>query len=415
MPGTWDTIDRYMIISSDTHAGADLWDYKPYLDARWHDDFDTWAKGYSSPYDDLVTATATRNWDSDYRVSELEADGITAELVFPNTVPPFFNTIGNFATLPWTPEEFEQRWAGLQAHNRWLVDFCGKLPLQRRGIVQVFPHDVEKAIAEMRWAKETGVIAGILLPAIPPNHSVMPYHHPRYEPLWSAFEELDLPFHQHPGTGGPDVGADTPAAAAVMMFEFNHWTRRTLAHLVYAGVFERHPNLKAVWTENGTAWVLAELMMMDAYFSSMRGDNRTGSLFTSDVVNSLTLTPSEYFERQCYIGASFINRAEALTRYKVGVDKIMWGADYPHNEGTSPYSREAIRAAFYDVPEPEMRQMLAGNAARLYGFDLEALTPIAERVGPTVAEMHVPLDKVPADAESGAFAGVGEAWAKKMG
>ena len=31
MAATWDTIDRYVVISTDTHAGADLYDYKPYL------------------------------------------------------------------------------------------------------------------------------------------------------------------------------------------------------------------------------------------------------------------------------------------------------------------------------------------------------------------------------------------------
>ena len=55
---TWDTIDRYVVISTDTHAGADIGDYKPYLPARWHDEFDAWAKTYVSPFDDLIIATA---------------------------------------------------------------------------------------------------------------------------------------------------------------------------------------------------------------------------------------------------------------------------------------------------------------------------------------------------------------------
>ncbi len=406
MPGTWDTIDRYVVISADTHAGADLLQYKDYLDPRWHDDFDVWAKGYASPYDDLVTATANRNWDSDLRLRELEADGIAAELVFPNTVPPFFNTIGGFATLPWTREDLAPRWAGLRAHNRWLVDFCREAPQQRRGVVQVFPNDVDAAVEEIRWAKDTGVIAGVHMPAIPANHAVLPYHHPRYEPLWATLEELELPFHQHPGTGGPDVGSDTPAAPAVMVFEFTHWTKRTLGHLIYAGVFERYPRLKAVWTEQGASWVIEELMMLDVNFDYMRGTNRTGTLFKSDVIESLSLRPSEYFARNCWLGASFMNRYETKVRDRIGVDKIMWGADYPHNEGTTPFSRQALRAAYSDVPEAECRQMLGGTAAGLYGFDLAALTPIAERVGPTVAEVGTPLTEAPAGVESGAFAGI---------
>ncbi len=59
---TWDTIDRYVVISTDTHAGADINDYRPYLPAGLHDEFDAWAKTYVSPFDDLIIATASRNW-----------------------------------------------------------------------------------------------------------------------------------------------------------------------------------------------------------------------------------------------------------------------------------------------------------------------------------------------------------------
>jgi predicted TIM-barrel fold metal-dependent hydrolase len=398
MADTWDSIDRYMIISADTHAGAEIHEYKGYLESRWHEEFDAWVAAYSSPYDDLIDATAARNWDSDLRLSELEADGISAEVTFPNTIPPFFDTIHNFASLPWTQEDFERRAAGLRAHNRWLVDFCGKAPGQRRGLVQIMPHDIDLAIAEARLAKESGVIGGVLAPAIPPNHAVEPWFHTRYEPLWSALEDLELPFGQHPGTGGPDVGKDQPAAPAVMYFEFTHWTRRTLAHLILAGVFERHPNLKAVWTEQGIAWVMQDLMLLDFQVSGMKTDreqDRTTPLFTDDTIRSLSLKPSEYFARNCYLGASFMSRPEVKFRDAIGLDKLMWGADFPHEEGTSPYSREALRSTFYDIPEKECRAMLAGTAASVYGFDLDALVPVAQRVGPLVEEIHTRLDTVP--------------------
>ncbi|MBI2710137.1 MAG: amidohydrolase [Actinobacteria bacterium] len=408
MGSTWDTIDRYVVISSDTHAGAELREYKAYLEPRWHDEFEAWAAAYSSPYDDLVDATAARNWDSDRRRTDLEADGVVAEVVFPNTIPPFFDTIHSFASLPWTRDDFERRLAGLRAHNRWLVDFCGRAPKQRRGLLQILPHDLDIAIEEIRWAKETGVIAGVLAPAIPPNHAVEPWFHTRYEPLWAVLEELDLPFGQHPGTGGPDVGKDQPAAPAVMLVEFTWWTRRTLAHLILAGVFERYPNLKAVWTEQGIGWVLQDLGLLDYTVADMKrsADNRTTTLFGTDVIESLSLKPSEYFARNCYLGASFMARGEVKYRRYFGDDQIMWGTDFPHEEGTTPYTREALRAAFHDVPEPELRRILGGNAAGVYGFDLEALAPLAARFGPTVAEVATPLGEVP-PSKSPAFIGAG--------
>ena len=86
---------------------------------------------------------------------------------------------------------------------------------------------------------------------------------------------------------------------------------------------------------------------------------------------------------------------ESALRHDVGVDRIMWGSDYPHSEGSYPYSREALRAAFADAPESEVRTMCADTAAAVYGFDLDQLDPIAARVGPTVAEIAEPLVDVP--------------------
>src|SRR5436190_22965290 len=91
------------------------------------------------------------------------------------------------------------------------------------------------------------------------------------------------------------------------------------------------------------------------------------------VVERLSLKPSEYWARQCHIGASFIRPAEVGLRGAVGVDRIMWGSDYPHKESSFPFSHEALRAAFAGVPHDEVAAMIGGNAAALYGFDLAAL------------------------------------------
>ncbi len=60
----------------------------------------------------------------------------------------------------------------------------------------------------------------------------------------------------------------------------------------------------------------------------------------------------------------------------------MWGADYPHSEGSYPYTTEALRVAFADYPEPEVRAMVESTAASFYGFDLDRLRPVGDRVGP---------------------------------
>ena len=91
---------------------------------------------------------------------------------------------------------------------------------------------------------------------------------------------------------------------------------------------------------------------------------------------------------------------DCAVREATGVGSIMWGSDYPHSEGTHPYTKEALRYTFAGVDVDEVRLMLGTNAARAYGFDLDALSPLSDQIGPLVAEVAEPLgaDEFPADA-----------------
>ena len=395
MAATWDTIDRYVVVSADTHAGADLHDYKPYLPARLHDEFDAWARTYTSPFDDLVIATAKRNWDSDLRLAEMDADGVAAELLIPNTIPPFFPTTPNLTiSLPQTREELARRWAGVQAHNRWQVDFCSLAPARRRGLIQVFPNDVDQAMDEIRWGAGQACFGGVLLPAVSPGDpNVAPLFHTRYEPLWALCEELDLTVVQHGGPGSPAMPMDQPASNAVLITEAAMWAQRTLGHLILAGVFERHPALRFAPTEQGTLWVQQQLAMLDAMVPTMKSEarNRTYGMFGGSSVDELTLTPSEYAQRNCYLSTE-IGPHDGVMIDFLGADHVLWGSDYPHEEGFAPHSRQAIRWALHERPEADCRRILGGNAGRLYRFDLDALVPVAAEIGPTVEEVRTPLE-----------------------
>lgn len=387
--------DRYVVITADSHAGADLRDYRAYLPSRLHEEFDRWADSYISPFDDLVIATAKRNWDSDFRLGEMDADGVAGEILFPNTVPPFFPTTPNITiSLPRTKEELDLRWAGVQAHNRWQVDFCSLAPDRRRGLVQIFPNDVELAMKEVRWGIEQGCFAGVLVPAVSPGDTaVQPLFHTCYEPLWALCAELDLTVVQHSGAGSPIMPMDQPASNPVLITEMATWAQRTLGHLILAGVFERYPTLRFVPTEQGTLWVRMQVATLDAMVPSMKSEaeNRTYGIFGGSSVDELTMAPSEYVRRNCYFGASAMSPYETGMIDYVGPDHILWGSDYPHEEGTCPDSKLAIRWALAGRPVDEVRNIVGGNAARIYGFDLDALAPIAARIGPSVSDTSQPL------------------------
>jgi predicted TIM-barrel fold metal-dependent hydrolase len=396
---------KYVVISADGHAGNSMDGYKAYLPSSLSNDFDAWAAEFVNPFRDLAQPDADRNWDSDRRLRELEQDGIVAEVLFPNTVPPFFPSNGLTAPLP-TAADYELRWAGLKAHNRWMAEFCQEAPGRRAGTVQILLNDVDAALAEIRWARDAfPTFGGILLPGVPPNHpDVPPLYAERYDPVWALCDDLDVTINHHGGTGLPDFGYDA-RGRAMMLVEIPWFAHRALWHLIFAGVFERHPSLRFVLTEQGTGWIPGGLRSLDWFFDRMTTDGAAEQMFGGEACAALSMRPSEYFARNCYVGASFIRPLEAELRYEVGVDRIMWGQDYPHTEGTYPYSREALRASLSSVPEAEMRRMLAGTAAEVYGFDLDALGRIADRVGPTPTEISVPLavDDYPTDSTSNAF------------
>jgi predicted TIM-barrel fold metal-dependent hydrolase len=270
-------------------------------------------------------------------------------------------------------------------------------------------HDVDAAVAEVEWAAEAGMTAGVLLPGAPPGSGLEPLYSRVYDPLWRACEVAGLPINHHSGSAVPPLG-DQDIDKVMFMLEVTWWAHRSLWHLIFAGVLERHPDLQFVFTEQGTAWIPETLGTLDFFYARMGSATGSQELeWGGSVVSQLSLRPSEYWARQCHVGSSFMRPAEAAMRHAVGVDKIMWGSDYPHKESSYPFSHEALRLSFAGIDPVEVQQMLGGNAARLFGFDLEALADVATRVGPTHEEINRPLgaEEIPGDAgRCPAFAGL---------
>jgi predicted TIM-barrel fold metal-dependent hydrolase len=400
--------DRYVLLSTDCHAGADLRDYKPYLESRWHEAFDTWADGYFDLWGQIDVDSEWKagvssylsplNWDSGKRLEALEAEGIVAEVIFPNTVPPFFPNGLLAAPGPRTREEYEQRWAGIRAHNRWLKDFCDEVPGRRFGMAQLLIDDVDETVAEIRWAKKAG-LAGVLLPS---DHHLKLHqlYYAKYEPIWTACEELDIPIGRHGSVVGADEDKDSiDAAHACGVFESTYFSQRTLFQLIFSGVFDRHPDLKFTFTEVGSgSWVVDHAVTLDGFAMMARSPGSIPEMFAGRAVAKLSMLPSEYCQRNVWVSA-LLNGTDLPRRHEIGMNRLLWGADFPHHEGTTPYTSMVLRCTGYDVPEDELRQLLAGNAAKLYGADLDYLQTIADRVGPTVEEIAKPLtkDEIPED------------------
>lgn len=389
-------MDRYLIVSTDGHAGLPMEGYRDYLEARFHKDFDealpiqremtrkAEEKFLISEFNDRwregIEDQLRGAWDGDVRDSVIDADGVAAEVLFPDGItemnaPPFGAGLG---LRPWGVDP-ERQWAGARAHNRWIAEFCQENPERRIGIAIVLMlYDVDVALAEVKWAYDNG-LRGILIPALMGDYDA--YNHPKYYPIWEFCQEHGMVVHTHSGPS-PDYNFDLPGAVGVYLTEFAWWAARPLWHLIFGGVFEMFPRLHFALTEVSEFWIPHMLELMDVRASVKHTSGKLG-----DFRSNLTMKPSEYFKRNCWVGASALfDEGSMAVRHDIGINNIMWGTDYPHPEGSWPHTRERLVEFFSDMPEREADAILGTNAIECYHLDRERLEAIAARVGPHRSE-----------------------------
>jgi predicted TIM-barrel fold metal-dependent hydrolase len=392
-----------IVISTDGHAGADLRAYKPYLERRYHDEFEEWVASFRDPWGQLshwneegdkvgfLSFAVPMNWDSAARLRLMDELGITAEVLFPNTAPPFFPSGALSVPAPQTATEYEYRFAGVRAHNRWLADFCADAGGRRAGVAQVFVSDLDDAIAEVRTAKEAGLM-GVLLPA---DHmgGLVNLHEPVLDPLWAVCEELELPIHRHQILPAQPIQEAGPASLWVAALEVPFFARRAIAHLICSGVFTRFPKLLFATTELtesiSLAGYLAELdRLYEVGRTVVEGGGRAEMMaMLARPAASLGRKPSEYFESNCFLGAPL----DLKQSYLAGTPNLMFGADLPHSEGMGRFTREAVRTIVEQLAEPEVDDILYRRAATVYGFDLDHLQAVANQVGFSRDLVRTPL------------------------
>jgi predicted TIM-barrel fold metal-dependent hydrolase len=312
------------------------------------------------------------------RRADMDADGVAVDIIFAGgdngeTLP--FAGLGIDAGSPQVPGEL--RAVGGHIWNSWLAEWISDEPHRHVGVAQIPIWDIEAAVAEVTWAREAGLKA-VNLPA--PRTDYLPFTHPDYEPLWDACADLGMPMLTHSGGGEPALGLDGPLGRVVSAAEVHWLSRRGLWQLIFGGVFERHPALKLVLTEQRVVWVPETLDNLDSVYNSQ---------VHRELAEHLPRRPSEYWFDHCFLSGSFLAPFEVAARNEVGLTNLMWATDYPHNEGTWPRTRLSMRNTFAGVPEDEARLILGENAFAVYDLDEAKLRAIAARIGPTPEELSV--------------------------
>lgn len=295
--------------------------------------------------------------DPHKRLDEQTLDGIVGEVMYPSL---------NMFTYALPDHDVAK--AVFERHNDWVVDYCSASPERLIGIGCLPIPDVDDALAEMTRAAKRGV-RGFAIPAhVSPDQ---PYCDPVYDKFWAAAEDFGVPLTMHIFTGTSLDGGmpkhwGTPGGT-IKGYTLTHATAvNTMIDLICGGVCERFPKLRFVFSEFETGWLAHTLQRLDHALY------RTPKY----AVDYLTMEPSEYFRRQMY--ATFEDdEAGIATRNLIGVERLLWGNDYPHHDAIWPHSMTTLERVFAGVPEAEVEKMVWSNTVDLYGIDTTKLPAAA--------------------------------------
>lgn len=284
--------------------------------------------------------------DMRLRLTDLDAEGVWAELVYPS--------IGI-----WTASihDADLLAAGCRAINDWAIGFQEFSP--RYVCTATIPLlDTERAVAEIERAAGLGFHAAYFSVAPPTEED---WNHERWEPVWATLAETDLVCCFHIGTEPHDAQVTHgayfrgPGGALLNYVETTYGGQRAVTKLIAAGVFDRHPALRVMVSEGGATW---------GPFLADRLDEAYRQHSTA-VRPTLERLPSEYLYEHVY--ASFQHdRSAPAALWAMGWQNVCWGSDYPHLEGTFGHTQETLHALLDDVDAATRERITVGAFSELF-------------------------------------------------
>ena len=281
------------------------------------------------------------------QIKDMDADGVDAGILYPSVGLSIYRLV----------EDSELLSSIFRTYNDWLAEFCSPAPKRLLGNAMINVDDVGSGVRELERCAEMG-FPGAMISASPFEE----YHLPKYDLLWAAAQDLQMPLALHIGTNRPGPGQDFESTSGLAFFcNADHWARMSLFHMFFDGVFDRYPKLQVGAVETELSWVPHFLTQLDYNYT-----NRPHSPDAYRLKDGAL--PSDHFRRNVFL--SFQEDALGIKQKDyIGVDTLQWGSDYPHIESTFPRSREIIEEILGECTEEEKAKIAGANAARVYHLD----------------------------------------------
>jgi uncharacterized protein len=190
----------------------------------------------------------------------------------------------------------------------------------------------------------------------------VPLWSPHFDPMYETLAGTGLPLGLH-GAGLFDVDGVSKRMVDLMAMGTHHALilfmdqYLTLAGLVYGGVFERHPELQVLVLECGGGWIAHWMDRLDEFLESYGW-----------ATPALSLTPREYFQRQCWVSFDPGERTAPLLWPLIGADRITWASDFPHSDAKYPGVVDELREYTEGMDNDARAGLFGLNAAAMYSL-----------------------------------------------
>ena len=311
------------------------------------------------------------------RLKEQDQDGVDAEVLF--------TSAGNGGF--WRGIHDDNAYSAVvHAYNEFLAEeYCAHNRDRLLAMAVIPSVSVDGSIAELEYCKKAG-IKGVALNSFPSGKT---YPTPEDDRFWAAALEMQMPLTVHVGFIGREgpvfkyekdpVEVGFGADPVRVLTRFTGGVTQNAIQMVMAGVFDRFPELKIYWAETMIGWI--------PYFYDQVDDIYERSRYWAERdygLKPLQRPISEYIREHCLWG--FLKDPIGVReRHEIGVDRIMWGSDFPHSAGNWPHSHELLDEMFANVPEGERHQITCGNVIDFFHLDQVAAgagrTTVTEAVG----------------------------------